>query len=395
MASAFLAIAFLALPCSAIPTHREARLRGHSLHPRIRLALLATKGNISTEQDVDGADSAQAAVEEAERLAAREEAMLSSSDNSTSATTSGEDVLSSSDKSTSVTASGGDMRSSSDNSTGAATSGGDMPATRQELSAFSPSDNLTGAAASGRDTPATKHERAVLPSSGNSTGAATTGGSAPATKQGMAKRSFPFVAGQANSTPEAVASPRLQITIMSARGLKGSLAGGVTSLGLTDPYVTCEVLQKAHLRFQTLALDGINGPQWDHAGALTGFGAADSLHFSVFDRDAVERERLLGSVDLPIWRIGKAGFHGELPLPGAGRDGDAAFLKLAIERGGSGWDAAAWEHTAEEARDAAREAQEDAEATEDAADAEEDDQDDDEDDAKTPPPSPGKPGAAA
>jgi len=296
MAVALAAAALLALPCSAVTQAAEAHLRGQSSYRRVHLALLAMGTNTSSDEDADGAE---AAVEEAERLAAKEEAMLSSSGNA---------------------ASGANDRTS---------------------------ENTTA------------------------------GAGVPATKE---RNDIPSLAAKWKETSMVSTGPRLQVTIVSAWGLKGSLAGGVTSMGMTDPYCICEVMGKPHLRFQTLALDGINGPRWNHVNALEGFGADDSLRFSVYDRDALRDQSLLGSVDLPVWRVGKDGFRGELPLAGAGRDGDSAYLKLAVERRGFGWDAAAWEHLAEEAKEKAQDAQEDEAATEDAADAEEDDQDDDDDD---------------
>lgn len=273
--------------------------------------MLAAKTNVTVveaKQEADGAASAEAVVEEAERLAAKEEATLSTSGNSASAA---EDDASS-DVDTSV---------------------------RKQASIA----------------------KSVV----------------------AVKKSTPSVAAKWQKGAQAHTGPRVRVMIMSARGLKGSLAGGVTSMGITDPYCVCEVLHKPHVRLQTLAIDGINGAHWNHAGSLASFVASDTLRFSIYEHDALKDQRLLGSADLPIWRVGKGGFRGELPVAGAGKDGESAFLKLVVKREGSGWDAAAWDRELQEAREAAQEAQEDEEATEDAADAEDDDEaDDDDDDSK-------------
>mmetsp|Transcript_50409 Transcript_50409/g.146279 ORF Transcript_50409/g.146279 Transcript_50409/m.146279 type:complete len:624 (+) Transcript_50409:89-1960(+) len=101
----------------------------------------------------------------------------------------------------------------------------------------------------------------------------------------------------------------LRISIMGARSLRNA-----DLPGKSDPYCTVEIPGKSSSKFKTKVLQDTLDPLWNQEVELKGVAAGDSLLFSVFDKDTLTADDLLGKAVLRKEEVVPMGFKGELPL---------------------------------------------------------------------------------
>ncbi|CAE7893826.1 RASA4, partial [Symbiodinium microadriaticum] len=126
----------------------------------------------------------------------------------------------------------------------------------------------------------------------------------------------------------AAESSKLQVRILSGRGLKASdsyLVGEATS----DPYCTCEVQGRATSRFRSQTIERSLAPQWNYQHRVRGYQEGDALKFTVYDEDYMSEDDFLGSAVLEAKAFREKGFVGELQLD-TGDATDQSFIKVAV-----------------------------------------------------------------
>eukprot|EP00439_Symbiodinium_sp_Y106_P001362 s4426_g1.t1 len=122
----------------------------------------------------------------------------------------------------------------------------------------------------------------------------------------------------------AAESSKLQVRILSGRGLKASdsyLVGEATS----DPYCTCEVQGRATSRFRSQTIERSLAPQWNYQHRVRGYQEGDALKFT----DYMSEDDFLGSAVLEAKAFREKGFVGELRLD-TGDEKDQSFIKVAV-----------------------------------------------------------------
>jgi len=138
---------------------------------------------------------------------------------------------------------------------------------------------------------------------------------------------IPDSAGRYPKTAAAESS-KLQVRILSGRGLKASdsyLVGEATS----DPYCTCEVQGRATSRFRSQTIERSLAPQWNYQHRVRGYQEGDALKFTVYDEDYMSEDDFLGSAVLEAKAFREKGFVGELRLD-TGDEKDQSFIKVAV-----------------------------------------------------------------
>jgi len=123
---------------------------------------------------------------------------------------------------------------------------------------------------------------------------------------------------------------RLQVTMQSAKGLRAadwSIGGG-----RSDPFCTCEVEGKPHIKLETNYIDKTLEPVWDEVHEIPNYEYGDCLVFRVYDHDRGSDADLLGrSIVLDGTDFDRdGGFDDELKLLECGV-GNNATLKVKIE----------------------------------------------------------------
>lgn len=111
----------------------------------------------------------------------------------------------------------------------------------------------------------------------------------------------------------------LKVTVVEAKGLRAA-----DFMGKSDPYVICEMQGKTKQKFTTEVKYKTQNPKWNETHDLTFFSSGDTakdpILFTVYDKDRVTRDDLLGKVTLPPTQYYPGGYEGELPLTDCGRD---------------------------------------------------------------------------
>lgn len=137
----------------------------------------------------------------------------------------------------------------------------------------------------------------------------------------------PWAPASARSSP-AAARP-LSVRILSANGLRKADWMGLVA---GDPYCTCEVVGEAGGRgpvIQTgVALKSAH-PVWNYEAAIADFALCESLLFTVWDKDYLKPDELLGRASLPSREFLASGWKGQLDLSEAG-EGVLATLQVEV-----------------------------------------------------------------
>jgi hypothetical protein len=104
------------------------------------------------------------------------------------------------------------------------------------------------------------------------------------------------------------------VHIIGAMGLRD--ADTFLGQGASDPYCICEVLGKPENRTQTPHIMDNCNPVWNHEGTFTHMLSADSMVFTVWDKDpSVKKDDLLGTARLSAHQFFKhGGYSGALQL---------------------------------------------------------------------------------
>jgi len=113
---------------------------------------------------------------------------------------------------------------------------------------------------------------------------------------------------------------------VSARGLRN--ADCMPGQGVSDPYCVCRVVGRQADTFETAYIKDSLDPVWNHEGTVLGCEAGDKMVFSVWDKDFVKRDDLLGRAELVIGD-NRMFFDGELRMLGTGED-SKSFLRVKI-----------------------------------------------------------------
>jgi len=129
--------------------------------------------------------------------------------------------------------------------------------------------------------------------------------------------------------PISVPGSRLQVTIISGRGLRPA-DWNIRGTGKSDPFCTCTIVGKPNTQITTRHIKKTLSPVWDEEHELDDFERGDALEFRVMDHDMASAADLLGRVTLPSREFDREdGFDGELRLRECGM-GRTATLNVRI-----------------------------------------------------------------
>jgi len=123
---------------------------------------------------------------------------------------------------------------------------------------------------------------------------------------------------------------RVQVSIVEARGLRKA-----DLLSDSDPFCVCQVLGRPESTWQTAWKQNTHDPEWNEMRELVTYRKQDSIEFSVYDYDdgfwcIADSKDFLGKATLKSDQFHPAGFHGVLPLEGAGK-GKQSTIKVIVE----------------------------------------------------------------
>lgn len=112
----------------------------------------------------------------------------------------------------------------------------------------------------------------------------------------------------------------LRVTLVSGRGLVNSMAAqGLTNGNRKriDPYCICEIpgrQSSADPLIKTKALNSRNDPEWKHVAEIPSYNMGESLVFSVWHRNHMSKDVLLGRAKLAASLFVESGFDGEIQM---------------------------------------------------------------------------------
>jgi len=125
----------------------------------------------------------------------------------------------------------------------------------------------------------------------------------------------------------------LKIVIVSARGLRNADGG----IGKSDPYCSCEVVNKPHTKCQTKVANDNLDPVWNEQLTIVDYTQGDVLRFTVYDKDfGSKQDESLGTVALTKKQLTAQGFDGELNLMDGGKTCGASLKVKVALLGGAG-----------------------------------------------------------
>lgn len=124
-------------------------------------------------------------------------------------------------------------------------------------------------------------------------------------------------------SPE-TATQSFNIKLIGASGLRAADWNGKS-----DPFCTCEILNKPNTKIQSQVIKKDLNPVWNFDSQISGFVAGDKLAFRVWDEDWGRDPDFLGEVLMNSDQLLPNGFSGELELQNAG-DGINARLRLEV-----------------------------------------------------------------
>jgi hypothetical protein len=124
---------------------------------------------------------------------------------------------------------------------------------------------------------------------------------------------------------EQEADVRCFVTIKAAHNLRSADWGG-----RSDPYCTCEIINKPKSKFQTKVLFKTLEPVWDEEDELEDYDEDDDIRFEVWDYDLVGANDSLGWVIVKNSQFHPLGFSGPLYLEDAGKS-TGAHLEVQID----------------------------------------------------------------
>jgi len=101
------------------------------------------------------------------------------------------------------------------------------------------------------------------------------------------------------------------------------------TLGLSDPYVVATIPGKKNTTYKTKYIEQDLNPVWNEQWEVPGFELGDTMKFTVWDKDFITSDDLLGRCSLSADELA-GGFDGELMLDEAGDKQGKAFLKLRV-----------------------------------------------------------------
>lgn len=126
-----------------------------------------------------------------------------------------------------------------------------------------------------------------------------------------------ILAGSRGISQREVSGASLRVHIVSARGLRDADTG---FFGQSDAYCVCEIEGRGDAAFETPAVKNSLVPRWDHVGDVHDFRPADTLMFTVWDRDPMKKDDFLGMAKLKAAQFLRQGrFEGSLDLMHKGR----------------------------------------------------------------------------
>eukprot|EP00931_Biecheleriopsis_adriatica_P064644 TRINITY_DN39394_c0_g1_i1.p1 TRINITY_DN39394_c0_g1~~TRINITY_DN39394_c0_g1_i1.p1 ORF type:complete len:755 (-),score=129.12 TRINITY_DN39394_c0_g1_i1:52-2283(-) len=123
---------------------------------------------------------------------------------------------------------------------------------------------------------------------------------------------------------------KLEVTILSARGLRNADFNAVNGFDVSDPYVVVRIPTRHEVEWRTRTLQDTLDPEWNHTFELESYVVGDALQFTVYDDDGGQNDDRLGWVVVPSKKFLPGGFTGTLPLKDAGKGSKSACLTVSI-----------------------------------------------------------------
>jgi len=121
----------------------------------------------------------------------------------------------------------------------------------------------------------------------------------------------------------------LKVTMVSARGLRQA-DWGILGFGNPNPFCKCEIQGKPQAKIKTSVEKKTMEPSWGHESDFPDYVHGDVLMFTVWDKDRLKSDDLLGKAYLACGQFIEAGFDGELRLAEAGKD-IQAFVRVKVQ----------------------------------------------------------------
>jgi len=119
----------------------------------------------------------------------------------------------------------------------------------------------------------------------------------------------------------------LHVQVQGARGLPD--ADGLPGAGKSDAYAVVEIKGKRQSRFKTGVIHNTKDPMWNAESDVPGFEAGDSVVVTVYDKDPLKGDDVLGTVTLPYEQFA-GGLIGDVKLD-TGDAGKDSYVTLAIQ----------------------------------------------------------------
>jgi len=130
----------------------------------------------------------------------------------------------------------------------------------------------------------------------------------------------------ASSRNEQGLTRSLRVIILSARGLRN--ADNMPGQGVSDPFCTCAAAGRPGAMVKTRTVQDSLDPVWHHEDELIVCAQGDDvLEFTVWDKDLVKQDDLLGRAELAV-SPAHMFFDGELKLRGEGCE--ASYLRVKV-----------------------------------------------------------------
>mmetsp|Transcript_74153 Transcript_74153/g.186861 ORF Transcript_74153/g.186861 Transcript_74153/m.186861 type:complete len:285 (+) Transcript_74153:2-856(+) len=117
----------------------------------------------------------------------------------------------------------------------------------------------------------------------------------------------------------------VHVKVERAKGLRNA-----DWLGTSDPYCVCEVKGKPETKFETQTITDTLEPNWNYEQEVFGFTKADSLIFTLWDKDPGKGDDFLGQAELTGEELlkHKKNFHGNLKIDSESNAGGSLRVKV-------------------------------------------------------------------
>merc|ERR1712217_304032 len=125
----------------------------------------------------------------------------------------------------------------------------------------------------------------------------------------------------------------LIVKIISAKGLRNADAtpfDGLLRSKVSDPYCVCTIPGREDCTLRTDVIYNCLDPAWHHEATIHPYIAGESVSFTVYDKDMIGDDDLLGKAWLSSNKFWPDGFEGDLELTETGVKVKKSTLKVKI-----------------------------------------------------------------